>query len=97
MAQTQGLSHDYYSEFGPGADIGAIIGGGSHLSEGVFITLRRAIQLIGNDLSYGARGMSTSSTSVLAAGELSQDTNVSRPGIDRPEPFVRLQSPAAAA
>lgn len=97
MAQTQGLSHDFYSEFGQGAEIGAVIGGGSHLSEGVFITLRRAIQLIGNDLSYGARGMSTSSTSVLAAGELSQDTTVSRPGIDKPEPFVRLQSPAAAA
>lgn len=91
LAQAQNLPLDFYSPIGQGAAAGSVLGGHVWNSDGIFITLRRALQQIGADLSTGARGMGTGSTSVLSDGHFQSDTGVSTRGFS-PEPYVRLQS-----
>jgi len=59
-------------------------------AEGLFLTLRRALQLIGAALALDGRV--GGSSSVLASGVLSRDTPSASPGV-LPRPHVRL-SPA---
>jgi Protein of unknown function C-terminus (DUF2451)/Vacuolar-sorting protein 54, of GARP complex len=97
MAQAQGLSSDYYTAAGAGAAQGQVLGGDAYNNEGVFVLLRRALQLIGAELLglTGRGGMaSRSGTSVLAEGQLNQDNPSSfpNPGFS-PDFFVRPATP----
>jgi len=91
IAQAQGFSSEYYTPLGAGASIGNVLLGHIWNSDAVYLTLRRALQQIGADLSSGARSMGTGSTSVLADGHFSMDTGVSVRGLV-PEPYVKLQA-----
>lgn len=102
LAQAQGLQPDYYSPSGPGASQGASMGGDCYAGEGVYVLLRRVVQLIGVDLLAGmGHGMSTSSTSALAAGIVGHDTGSTPPGWmpldvsnkDHPRPIIFPDSP----
>ena len=89
MAQAQGLSPEHYVT-GDGAAEGSYLVGGSASSEAVYLTLRRALQQVGAELSSGVR-MGTGSASALAEGVFSTDTQMSVRGYV-PDPYVRLQS-----
>ena len=88
LAQAQGLPADYYAEGagGGGAAAAVQLGGNANNAPGVFLTLRRALQLIGAALAPGAQPQAGS---VLAEGAFGGDTAVSRPGV-APQPVVRL-------
>jgi hypothetical protein len=93
MAQAQGLQPDFYTAAGPGSAAGSVLGGNSFNNEGVFVLLRRALQLIGSELSgVSGRSAARASSSVLAEASLTHDTGVSARGW-APEPFVRPSAP----
>lgn len=87
LAQAQGLAPDHYGPSGPGASAGAVLAGNAVNAPGVFVFLRRALQLIGAELSAsaGRAGARVSvSQSALADGALSYDTGNSTPGLQPP-------------
>jgi hypothetical protein len=90
LAQAQGLPGDYYSVRGAGAALGASMAGNSYSSDGVFVLLRRSLQLIGADLAAGGGRMTTGGTSALADGNFSHDTGVTARGW-MPDPFITPQ------
>lgn len=92
MAQAQGLPPDYYSAAGAGSAAGASMGGNSYNADGVYILLRRALQLVGDELAKtGVRG-DGSATSVLADGEFGHDTAATTRCVG-PPPFVKPTMP----
>jgi len=94
LAQAAGLPPEHYST-PAGADAAAVVAGGAHAHEGVYVTLRRALQQIGAELAGGSRALaaSGSAASALASGVFSSDGPASARGAPLPEPPpVRLRA-----
>jgi hypothetical protein len=91
LAQSQALSPDFYLS-GAGAEAATVIGGGAYGHEGVYTTLRRALQQIGSDLAGGvASRTGAAKSSTLASGVFTSDASHSQRGT-YPEAYVRLRA-----